>query len=325
MARDLRFDVPDTLHHVTNRGLEKRDLVRDDQDRQEFVRLLGRVATRHSWRVFAWALLNNHFHLFFRIPTACLSTGMHDLESGYAALFNRRHERNGPLFQGRFHDVVVENESHVWELGRYVHLNPCRAGLAGRPELWRWSSYGHYLDPRGAPKWLDWATVLAQRTLHEAAARTAYKRFVEEGLSGRIANPFDAAIDGWIVGSKEFVERVQTVCLADDELVGPQNVEDVLTVVAERYETLPVVLLRRGRHGNVGREVAILLCRELLNVSAVEIAEAFGLTSSGLSMAVRRAYERMDREPEFARTVMELRERLGAGVRSSQFQFWRQK
>src|SRR5712691_13122998 len=100
MSRLLRFDVAGSVHHVTNRGIERRDIVRDDTDRQEFVRLLGRIAARHRWRVFAWVLMDNHFHLFFRLEVASLSAGMHDLESGYASLFNRRHERDGALFQG---------------------------------------------------------------------------------------------------------------------------------------------------------------------------------------------------------------------------------
>ena len=251
MARALRFDVANSLHHVTNRGLERRDIVRDDKDRQEFVRLLGRVATRHGWRVFAWVLLDNHFHLFFRIPTASLSAGMHDFESGYAAVFNRRHDRHGPLFQGRFHDVVVESESHAWELSRYVHLNPCRARLAARPELWRWSSYRHYLDPRGAPQWLDWPTVLAERSLNEGAARIAYKRFVDAGLSGTVASPLASAIDGWIVGSEEFAKRVRTVCLENDGSRGPQTPADVLAVVAEKFGTSVAVLrVITSRHGS---------------------------------------------------------------------------
>jgi REP-associated tyrosine transposase len=135
MSRLLRFDVADSLQHVTNRGIERGDIVRDDDDRTEFVRLLGRIAARHRWRVFAWVLMDNHFHLFFRIEVPSLSAGMHDLESGYASLFNRCHERSGALFQGRFHDVVVENEMHAWELSRYV----CISILAG---------HGGWRDPR---------------------------------------------------------------------------------------------------------------------------------------------------------------------------------
>lgn len=311
MARLLRYDVADSLHHVTNRGLERRDIVRDDLDRRDFVRLLDRVANRHRWRVFAWVLLDNHFHLFFRIRSPSLSAGMHDLESGYAALFNRRHERQGPLFQGRFHDVVVESESHAWELSRYVHLNPCRARLASRPEGWLWSSYRHYLDPRGAPEWLDWPTVLAERSHREGAARIAYKRFVDAGLAGVTLNPLESAVEGWILGSEAFVKRVRTVCLATGSQDGPQTAEDVIAVVADLFATSAAVIGRRGRHGNSARDAAMMLCRELLSVSASELAKVFGVSASGLSMTVQRAGERLRSDDTFAALVLRVREELG--------------
>jgi REP-associated tyrosine transposase len=311
MARLLRYDVADSLHHVTNRGLERRDIVRDDLDRREFLRLLGRVAIRHRWRVFAWVLMDNHFHLFFRIQTPSLSAGMHDFESGYAALFNRRYERQGALFQGRFHDVVVESESHAWELSRYVHLNPCRARLAPSPEAWPWSSYRHYLDPRDVPEWLDWTTVLAERSRHEAAARIAYKRFVEAGLNNAAPNPLTPAVDGWILGSEAFVKRVQTACLAGGTQDGPQTSEDVIAVVARLLGTSAVVIQRCGRHGNSAREAAMLLCRELLDVPASHLAAVFGVSPSGLSMAVQRAGERLQSDSEFATQLLHIREELG--------------
>ena len=314
MARLLRYDVADSLHHVTNRGLERRDIVRNDLDRCEFLRLLDRIAIRHRWRVFAWVLMDNHFHLFFRIQTPSLSAGMHDFESGYASLFNRRHKRQGPLFQGRFHDVVVESESHAWELSRYVHLNPCRARLASRPEAWAWSSYRHYLDPRGAPEWLDWPTVLAERSRHEAAARIAYQRYVEAGLNEageKTPNPLAPAVDGWILGSEAFVKRVQTVCLVGGTQDGPQTPEEVIAVVAGVFGTSAVVIQRRGRHGNSARDAAMLLCRELLDVPASQLATVFGVSASGLSMTVQRAGERLQSDAEFARQLLRVREELG--------------
>ena len=104
---------------------------------------------------------------------------------------------------------------------------------------------------------------------------------------------------------------MRTVCLENDGSRGPQTPADVLAVVAEKFGTPVAVLRRRGRHGNVAREVALLLCRELLSVSAAEIASVFDVAASGLSMTVRRAHERMESDAEFARTVMELREQLG--------------
>ena len=310
MSRQLRFDVADSLHHVTNRGIERRNIVRDDDDRSEFVRLLGRMAARHRWRVFAWVLLDNHFHLFFRLEVPSLSAGMHDLESGYATLFNRRHERDGPLFQGRFHDVVVENETHAWELSRYVHLNPCRACRVSRPEEWLWGSYRYYMNPRGAPDWLDWPTVLAEHSQREAAARVAYKRFVEAGLAHPPTNPLSAAVDEWILGSPEFVKRVRTVCLAGTALQ-PTDQDAVIAAVSSRLGVPEAVVRRRGRHDNVARLLALLLSRDLLPVSAAELADAFQLSRSGFSTAVNQARERLERDAEFAAHVLALRELWG--------------
>ena len=184
-----RFPSENGLFHVTNRGVDRRDIVLDDHDREEWLRLLDRNATRCGWRVFAFALLDNHFHLYLRTPQANLSTGMRNFESGYATLFNRRHEREGHLFQSRFHAVIVENDGHSWELTRYVHLNSLRAGLTKDPFQDRWTSYRHYLNPDHAPAWLDWRTVLAEFGGTQSRARLAYKRFVEAGIAQAAAEP----------------------------------------------------------------------------------------------------------------------------------------
>ena len=126
MPRRLRIEMVGGVYDVTNRGVDRRDIVRDDHDRHEWFRLFNRVATRCRWRVFAQVLMTNHFHIFLKITDLNLSTGMHALESGYATLFNKRHCRSGALFQGRFQVVLVESAGHAWSLSRYVHLNPCR-------------------------------------------------------------------------------------------------------------------------------------------------------------------------------------------------------
>jgi REP element-mobilizing transposase RayT len=94
----LRIEIEDGIYHVTARGWERRVIVRDDRDREEWCTLLDRVVLRFGWRFFAWVLMDNHFHLFFQTPEANLSAGMHDFNSGYATWFNRRHRRVGSLF-----------------------------------------------------------------------------------------------------------------------------------------------------------------------------------------------------------------------------------
>ena len=108
MARPLRIDIPQGVYHVTSRGLERRAIVRDDGDRRKWEQLLDAVVSRCQWDVFAWTLLDNHFHLSLRTPEANPSAGMHDVSSGYVSALNRRHGRCGPLFHGRFRAVLVD-------------------------------------------------------------------------------------------------------------------------------------------------------------------------------------------------------------------------
>jgi len=134
MARPLRLEFADAVHHAMSRGIEGRSICRDDTDRKIWLEILARAAERFDWRVFAFSLLDNHFHLFLRTPEGALAPGMRQLNGDYAGYFNRRHGRLGPLMQGRYKSVLVEGAGHWAELSRYVHLNPVRAGLAERPE-----------------------------------------------------------------------------------------------------------------------------------------------------------------------------------------------
>jgi len=129
MPRQSRLDAPETLHHVMVRGIERRALFRDDQDRADFVARLAALAEQGALTVYAWALLPNHAHLLVRTGIRPLPRSMRRLLTGYAGAFNRRHQRVGHLFQNRYKSIVVEEEPYLLELVRYLHLNPLRAGV----------------------------------------------------------------------------------------------------------------------------------------------------------------------------------------------------
>lgn len=312
MPRQPRLEVPGFLYHVTNRGIERRNIVRDDNDRRTWFRLLERVATRCEWRMFAYVLLDNHFHLYFRLTQRNLSSGMHDLESGYASLFNTNHDRQGVLFQSRFHAVVVENESHSLELTRYLHLNPCRAGITSQPIDYVWSSYRYYLNPRGAPGWLDCTSVLAQFALRQSAARLAYKRFVDAGVVKPVKNPLEEAIDGWILGSEQFADRCRKLLQEETSwTIRGASLEDVIDAAAATFGVSREVVVRSGRHGNRARDAAVLLSRELLSEPLQVVADRFGgLSRSAITETARRARERLQTDKAFRRAVEEIRRRL---------------
>ena len=310
MARPLRIDLPGGVYHVTSRGLERRAIVRDDGDRRKWEQLLDAVAIRCQWDVFAWTLLDNHFHLFLRTPEANLSAGMHDLNSGYVSGLNRRHGRCGPLFQGRFKAILVESGRHEWELGRYVHLNPVRAGLVARPEAYRWGSCRFCLGARGAPPWLRWEEALSQHGRTVRAARRAYAAYLAEGVATPPPSPFEGMVASSLLGSARFVARMRGWLadrLPDREVPTVRALrrtgtgEAIETAVCEAFGVSPDVLHQRGRWHNDARAVAVYLCRKWTGAPEGELGGRFGgVGGAAISRTARQVAERLRRDRRLA-------------------------
>src|SRR6266404_3452804 len=126
MARALRIERPGGRYHVTVRGNERKAVYRNDSDRAHFLELLCEATERFGVRIHAYVLMDNHLHLLVETPRANLSRTMQWLGVSYSIWFNRRHNRAGHLFQGRFKSVVVEDDAGWQEVARYIHLNPVR-------------------------------------------------------------------------------------------------------------------------------------------------------------------------------------------------------
>jgi REP element-mobilizing transposase RayT len=129
MPRQARLDAAGTLHHVIIRGIEKRRIVDDDQDRREFVSRLGKLASETGTSIYAWALMTNHAHILLSSGPAGLAKFMRRFLTGYAVSYNLRHRRHGHLFQNRYKSIVCDGERYFTELVRYIHLNPLRVKL----------------------------------------------------------------------------------------------------------------------------------------------------------------------------------------------------
>ncbi|MGD9976115.1 MAG: transposase [Desulfatirhabdiaceae bacterium] len=129
MPRTARLDAPGVLHHVMGRGIEKRIIFRDDEDRSDFLDRLSALAREGAMDIYAWVLMPNHFHLLCKTKNMSLASSMRKILTGYVINFNRRHHRNGHLFQNRYKSIVCQEDIYLKELVRYIHLNPLRAGL----------------------------------------------------------------------------------------------------------------------------------------------------------------------------------------------------
>jgi len=204
MARPLRLEFPGAIYHLTGRGNARQKVFFADADRELFLNTLAGVVTRYHWICHASCLMANHYHLLVETPKANLSIGMRQLNGIYTQRFNRRHHRVGHLFQGRFKAILVERESHLLELCRYIVLNPARVKGAAQASTWKWSSYRATAGLASVPELLctDW--VLEQFGKSRSRAQQQYREFIRDGMASR---PWDDLKGQIYLGSEAFIER----------------------------------------------------------------------------------------------------------------------
>lgn len=224
MARPLRMESESGVYHVLNRGNYRADIFRSDKAKEAFLKCLGEACGKTGWKVHAWCLMSNHYHLAVSTPGANLVDGMRWLQGTFSTRFNRLRNERGHLFQGRYKSLLVDPDGGLGPLCHYIHLNPVRAKLRPVSALpdYAWTSLRWLLDPKSRPDWyqpqpaLDHAGELADTP----AGRTrylAYLAWLSEDELARKAQGFAAMSKGWIIGTADFAK---TMFKENKELVG---------------------------------------------------------------------------------------------------------
>lgn len=206
MARPLRIEYPGGVYHLTSRGNARQPIFLSDSDRQTFLEILSLVAKRFHWLCHAYCLMDNHYHLLIETMEANLSRGMRQLNGIYTQRFNRQHGRVGHLFQGRYKAIVVDKEAYLFELCRYVVLNPVRAGMVQHPKAWRWSSYRATAGLEKVPEFLTVDWVLGQLAKERQRAHQLYEALVQEGLKRE--SPWPELKGQIFLGHSGFIDRI---------------------------------------------------------------------------------------------------------------------
>ena len=324
MPRQPRLDIPDVLHHVIVRGIEQRDIFADDADKEHFLARLSSLLTKGATKCFAWALMSNHFHLLLMPTTVTLAETMRRLLTSYAVYFNRKYHRSGHLFQNRYKSSVCEEEPYFIELIRYIHLNPLRAGMVGDLEAlerYRWS--GHAVL-------LGWATMEGQETnavlsrfgKSRVRAQRGYRQFVADGVAtgrrddliggglkrsllGCGTNRDSIAYDERVLGSGDFVEMVSP----GNDRIERGNRSPSLTELCQKVcsatGVTPEQLRSPGKERTVARARAIFCCLayKKYGYTGKAAGQEVGLSPVGASLAVRRGWEILQREPEIEGSI----------------------
>lgn len=216
MARKLRLEYPGAIYHVMNRGDRREVIFCDDEDRRRFVETLEGACSKTGWRVHAYCLMPNHFHLVVETPQANLVAGMKWLLGTYTWRFNRRHKLFGHLFSGRYKSLIVDGsgDGYLKTVCDYVHLNPARARLVG-PEMslatYRWSSYPSYLKPaRRRPGWLTVGRLFGEWNIKrdDACGRREFGLQMEARRQGEREEVYKALRRGWCFGGPQFRQEL---------------------------------------------------------------------------------------------------------------------
>jgi REP element-mobilizing transposase RayT len=318
MSRPLRPEHPGAHWHVTSRGNERRDIFRDDRDREVFLETLGSAVSMLRWRVFAWVLMSNHYHVLLETPEPNLSRGMRQLNGVYTQRFNRRHRRVGHLFQGRFKGIVVEKESHLLELSRYVVLNPVRANAVRSALEWRWSSYRATAGYSPAPEWFQPDHVLALFGRRRAVAQGRYREFVAEGIRSAYS-PWESLDHQILLGSEGFVEEIRhrmdggtppgEIPRKQRNLSRP-GLQAIAREAALAFE-VPEETVRRKRGGRVRLAVASV-ARRLAASSLEEIGTYLDVRSWSASHMAAAAEKLAERDADFRARMAALLNRIGS-------------
>ncbi len=281
MARPLRIEYAGAVYHVTSRGNARQSIFKDDQDRQQFLRTLKRITDRYRWVFHAYCLMKNHYHLVVETPQGNLAKGMREINGVYTQSYNRRHHRSGHLFQGRYTAILVQKDSHLLEVCRYVVLNPVRTQAVERPEQWKWSSYRETAG-LGKPHLClsrDW--VLGQFDKERREAEQGYRAFVK---AGRGAESIWQQVKGQsLLGEEDFMQK----------LIGyVRGLEEIKEIPrSQRYVTrpaLPKLLTKKVLNEKAVRDRKIVEAVERYGYAQKAVADFLGMHYSTISRLANR-------------------------------------
>jgi REP element-mobilizing transposase RayT len=291
MARKPRIHLPGGFYHVIFRGNGGQDIFLSDDDRYRLYLLLQEGTWRFGYRVHAFCFMSNHLHLVLQAGDQSLSRGMQNLSFRYTRWINWRARRTGHLFQGRYKALLVESDSHLLELVRYVHLNPLRAGIAQSPDAYPWTSHHAYLGQYHLP-WLTTEAVLGQFGKQAGRARQGYARFIDDGVGeGHRSDFHRGGDDPRIIGHDNFVERV---LVATGGPLRRVTLEQVAAQVVDAYGFDPATMRQPSQARRLAEARAALawLARETGAGTMVQVGRLVHRDAGSLSSAVRRLSER---------------------------------
>ena len=303
MARKPRLHVTGGVYHVMLRGNAGQVIFFDDDDRYRFYLLLQQGIARYGHRIHGFCLMTNHVHLAVQVAEEPLSKVMQNLAFRYTRWVNRKQKRIGHLFQGRFKAVLVDRDSYLLELVRYIHLNPVRARLVRQPQAYAWSGHRAYLGKETLP-WLETDWVLSQFGVRLSIGRKRYEAFVREGQGEGRREEFHRGGDDdqRVLGTDRFTRRVLNKPVMRRQRI---TLDELIQIVCRDYKLTDAELASTGRRRltSEARSVVGWLAQKSGQVTLTEVGKRLGRDVATLSRGVQQLGEKAKASKALAKVL----------------------
>jgi REP element-mobilizing transposase RayT len=312
MARPLRIQYPDAWYHVINRGRSREQIFCSSEDYSAFIELLKDASSMWKVRIAAYCLMSNHYHLLVQTPEANLSRCMRHINGVYTQYFNRSHKSDGQLFRGRYKSIVIDRDSYLLELVRYIHRNPLHAGLVKRLEDYFWSSHRTYISRGNEGNWLHKDFVLSMLGENRSKRRQAYIDFVKQEEPETLKTLYEKSKLPLLLGAKDFIDDIKQKYCDKATIKEMPQVKELFPDKSQIEKTVSGVYqieideLLKSRRGNYNeaRNVAIYLMRKYTGAPLKDIGSRFGMSSySSVSSVIIRIKQAMDRNKKLRQRI----------------------
>ena len=307
MSRPLRIEYPGAWYHVMNRGRRGEDIFHDASDYRLFLEVLKDTAKMWNLKVSAYCLMPNHYHLLVQTPDGNLSRCMRHLNGVYTQRFNCKNKFDGQLFRGRYKSVLVEEDSHLVELLRYIHRNPLKANIIKNLDNYYWSSHHGYLALENKHSWLHRNILLEMFSKSKKQAFIDYLAFTTQEDSDEVKDFFNRKTLASIFGSSGFIDKIKnrfSFLQQNKEITGTAiltvNANDVIKSVCSLCNiTESELFISRRGISNISRDLAIYTLRRYSQNTLSDIGKVFKIDNySTVSTAIERTKKKLEEDKE---------------------------
>ncbi|MCX8093340.1 MAG: transposase [Candidatus Goldbacteria bacterium] len=285
MPRMRRIIIKNTLYHVFNRGVEKKNIFKCDADRIKFLTILEKALKKFNFIIYAYVLMPNHYHILLEDIDGKISEIMKYINENYAMYYNWKYKRVGHLFQNRYRSNIVEKKFYLKYVARYIILNPIRKGLVKNLKYYNWSSYYEYLNKNKRFKLTDTSWINNEFGYDKEKSLRLFRRFLTEqdDVTEKIIN--ESLMLDMVLGTKEFKEKlIEKIKIYKNKIKinifksnNEKEIKEILDRVKKIFKINDVELQKKKGKNNFARKISMYLLKQKTNKTLDEIGKIFSL------------------------------------------------